>query len=223
MDMMFLYFIALIIPLIAQLKINGAYNKYKKINNKEKISGQEVARKILDENGLDNVHVVEVRGTLTDHYDSNQKVVRLSSDIYHGESIAAASVAAHECGHAIQDKDNYKWMIIRSNLVPIVNFMTYSAYVIFFVSLLLQMADFLLLAIVLVFISLIFQIVTLPVEFDASKRALVQLKDLNILEEREIEGSEDVLKAAAYTYVAAVLSSVINLIRLMMIFDDRRR
>lgn len=222
MDYTILYLLIIIIPLIAQAKIIGSYNKYKQVKNKQKLSGQEVARKILDYNGLSNVHIVEVKGTLTDHYDPSHKVVRLSSDIYHGETIAASSVAAHECGHAIQDKDNYKWMIIRSNLVPLVNFMTYSAYIIFFISILLQI-NYITYAIALVFLSLIFQIITLPVEFNASSRALKNLEELELLEKKEITGSKEVLDSAALTYVASVISQLLNLIRLLMIYNDRRR
>lgn len=224
MESIVLYILVLIIPLIAQLNINATYSRYKGEKNKKKLSGFEVARKILDENGLKDMYIVEVRGNLTDHYDPNQKVVRLSTDVFHGETIAAAAVAAHECGHAIQDKENYSWMNIRSMLCPIVNFMTYLAYILFFISILLQMADMLLLAIALVLFGLVFQLVTLPVEFDASKRANEQMDKLSLLDENEIEGTKKVLKAAALTYVASVLSSLLNLFRLILAYsDDRRR
>jgi len=181
-----------------------------------------VARKILDDNGLQDMYIVEVKGNLTDHYDPSQKVVRLSSDIFHGETIAAAAVAAHECGHAIQDKENYTFMKIRAFLVPIVNFATNMAYILFLISILLQMVDMLMVSIVVVFLSLIFQVVTLPVEFDASKRALKQLNDLKLLDKEEHEGSEKVLKAAAFTYIASVLSAILNLVRLLIYSDSRR-
>src|SRR5574344_1758544 len=112
---------SIIVVSYAQIRINSSYNKYKKITNNNKISGSEVARNILDSNGLNNIYVVETKGTLTDHYDPSRKVVRLSSEIFHGETIASLSVAAHECGHAIQDKEGYSFMRIRSMLVPIVN------------------------------------------------------------------------------------------------------
>ena len=111
--------------LFAQFRINSSYSKYKKVSSNKGMSGCEVARQILDSNGLSNVHVVEVKGELSDHYDPTRKVVRLSSDIFHGTSIASISVAAHECGHAIQDKENYTFMRIRSALVPIVNLVSY--------------------------------------------------------------------------------------------------
>ncbi len=223
MELIILYILALVIPLIASANIKSTYSKYKKIDNKKKLSGFEVARKVLDANGLKDMYIVEVSGNLTDHYDPNQKVVRLSTDIFHGETIAAASVAAHECGHAIQDKEGYKFMRIRASLVPIVNFVTYSAYILFFLSIFLQMLDMLMIAIIMVGFGLLFQIVTLPVEFDASKRALVQLKELNLVDKEEHEGSQKMLKAAALTYVASVLSSVLNILRLVLTYMDRNR
>ena len=222
MENIVLYLLVLIFPIIASINIDSTYNKYKRAKNKNKLSGFEVARKILDENGLKDMYIVEVKGNLTDHYDPSQKVVRLSSDIFHGETIAAAAVAAHECGHAIQDKENYTFMKIRAFLVPIVNFATNMAYILFLISILLQMVDMLMVSIVVVFLSLIFQVVTLPVEFDASKRALKQLNDLKVLDKEEHEGSEKVLKAAAFTYIASVLSAILNLVRLLIYSDSRR-
>ena len=218
MDLL-LYLLVLLIPLIAQINVSSTFAKYKQIANSKGLCGQEVARAILDANGLNNVHIVEVRGTLSDHYDSNQKVVRLSSDVFHGETIGALAVAAHECGHAIQDKENYTLLRIRAFLVPIVNLITYSAYIMFFVSLFLQMFDFILIAIAAVFMSLLFQLVTLPVEFDASKRAMKQLNKLSLVNKKEHDGAQATLKAAAWTYVAAVLSSMINLLRLLRYVD----
>ena len=218
MDLL-LYLLVLIIPLIAQINVSSTFAKYKQVANSKGMCGQEVARAILDANGLNNVHVVEVRGTLSDHYDSNQKVVRLSTDVFHGETIGALAVAAHECGHAIQDKENYAMLRIRAFLVPVVNLITYSAYIMFFVSLFLQMMDFILVAVAAVFMSLIFQLVTLPVEFDASKRAMIQLNKLSLVNKKEFDGAEATLKAAAWTYVAAVLSSMLNLLRLLRYVD----
>lgn len=223
MENIVLYLLILVIPLIATVNINSCYAKYKGIDNKKKLSGFEVARKILDENGLNDMYIVEVKGSLSDHYDPNQKVVRLSTDVFHGETIAAIAVAAHECGHAIQDKENYTWMRIRSMLWPVVNFGTYMAYILFFISILFQLIDFLMISIVVVLLGLIFQLVTLPVEFDASKRALKFLKKYDLVEKKEYEGTEKVLKAAAYTYVASVLSSILNLVRLLLLSSERNR
>ena len=123
MDMI-LWLLILIIPIIAQINISASYSKYKETKNSSNLTGFEVARKILDENGLENIYVVETAGNLTDHYDPNRKVIKLSSDIFHGDTIAAASVAAHECGHAIQDKEGYTFMRIRSFIFPLVNFVS---------------------------------------------------------------------------------------------------
>jgi len=217
-----LYLLILVIPLIASMNIKSTYKKYKKVDNKKKLSGFEVARKVLDANGLKDMYIVEVKGDLTDHYDPKQKVVRLSTDIFHGETIAAAAVAAHECGHAIQDKEGYSMMKLRSSLVPVVNFITYSAYIMFAISVIFQMFDLLMVSIVSVLFGLVFQIVTLPVEFDASKRALIQLKELNLVDNEEHQGTKKMLKSAALTYVAAVLSSLLNLLRLVMMYSNDR-
>ena len=215
--------IGTIIVLYAQAKINNAYSKYKKINNKKNITGQEVARKILDSNGLDNVHVVEVSGTLTDHYDPSRKVVRLSKDIFNGNSLAALSVAAHECGHAIQDKEGYGYMRIRSMLVPVVNFISYAGYFVLIITLIAGMTGYLIYGLLLVLASLLFQIVTLPVEFDASKRAKNQVLALGLIDNNEKQGVHSVLNAAAMTYVASVISAIINLIRLILMYGNRNK
>ena len=135
------------------------------------MTGFEVARKILDENGLENIHIVEIKGNLTDHYDPSRKVVRLSTEIFNGSSIASTSVAAHECGHAIQDKDNYNFMRIRSKLVPIVNLSSKLGYLAIFIGFIFSLFDLAIFGIVLLLAMLLFELVTLPVEFDASKRA----------------------------------------------------
>jgi len=217
-----IYLLILIIPAIASWNINSTYKKYKKIENHKKLSGFEVARKVLDANGLNNLYIVEVQGELTDHYDPKQKVVRLSTNIFHGETIAAAAVAAHECGHAIQDKEAYPMMRLRSSLVPVVNLITYAAYIMFALSVIFQMFNLLMVSIVSVLFGLVFQIVTLPVEFDASKRALKNLKELELVDTKEHQGTQKMLKAAALTYVAAVLSSLLNLFRLIMAYSNNR-
>ena len=223
MDYIILYLVILIVPAIASINIRSTYGKYKQQKNKNGLSGFEVARKVLDANGLEKLYIVEVKGELTDHYDPSQKVVRLSTDIFHGETIAAAAVAAHECGHAIQDKENYAFMRIRATLVPIVNLITYAAYIMFAVSMIFQIMDLMPVAFVSVLFSLVFQLVTLPVEFDASKRALVQLKELELVDNKEHEGTKKMLTAAALTYVASVLSSVANLLRIVLSYTNRRR
>lgn len=216
-----LFILGIIIVTFAQSRINSAYNKYRRKANKLKISGVEVARKILDANGLDKVHVVEVSGELSDHYDPSSKVVRLSHDIFHGETIAAMAVAAHECGHAIQDKEAYKPMRVRSMLVPIVNLITYGGYIVSAISLLAGITGYLKVGILMIVATLIFQLVTLPVEFDASKRALINLEKLNLVDSREKDFARDMLASAALTYVASFINSLLNLLRLVIMYRDR--
>ena len=223
MQFIILYLLILIIPAIASMNINSTYKKYKQIENKNKLSGFEVARKILDENGLEKIYIVEAPGELTDHYDPTQKVVRLSTDIFHGETIAAAAVAAHECGHAIQDKENYAFLRIRASLVPIVNLITYAAYILFAASMIFQIFDLMPVAFVSVLFGLVFQLITLPVEFDASKRALIQLEKLELVDKKEHEGTQKMLRSAAMTYVASVVSSLANLLRIVMSYTRGRR
>lgn len=218
---MLLFFAGIIIVIYAQIKINNSYTKSSKIKIKSGLSGVEVARKILDSNNLSNIHVVSVGGTLTDHYDPSRKVVRLSNDVFNNDSIAAISVAAHECGHAIQDKVGYTFMKIRSMLVPIVNFVTYIGYIVSIISLFAGITGYLKVGIMLIIVSLIFQLVTLPVEFDASRRAIEQLNKLGLIEKEENQNVKEMLSAAAFTYVASFISSILNLLRLVIMLGNR--
>ncbi len=218
----FLYLLIIIIPLIAQINISINYRRYMNVKNNKGISGFEVARKILDSNGLEDIYVVETSGELTDHYDPTRRVIKLSKDIFHGTSVAAISVAAHECGHAIQDKDGYVFMRIRSFLVPLVNLVSTFSWIVILIGMIAQLFNVFVLGIVLISVGLLFQIVTLPVEFDASKRGKELLRNLNIVEDEESTGVSRMLKSAAMTYVASVLTSVLEIIRLIIIFrsDD---
>lgn len=209
--------IVILIPLIAQIGVSGNYRKYKKVKNTKELTGYDVAREILDENGLGDIYIVETRGELTDHYDPTKKVVRLSSDIYHGKTIAAMSVAAHECGHAVQDKEGYTFMRIRSAIFPIVNVATSISYWIILLGFLFELLDLIYIGIALTCLGLLFQIVTLPVEFDASKRAGVFLKEYNLATEDESKGVKKMLGAAAMTYVAGVLASALQILRLILV------
>ena len=222
MDLILLIII-IAIPAIAQIGVTTSYNKYKKVENNNQMSGFEVARKILDSNHLDNVHIVEVPGNLTDHYDSSRKVVRLSSDVFHGTTVAATAIAAHECGHAIQDKEKYFFMCLRSLIFPVVRIGTMLSYIIIFVGVLAEILNIIYLGIALVGLGLVFQIVTLPVEIDASKKAGVQITKLNLASSDEKDGVKKVLAAAAMTYVAGVLASALQVLRLVLIFTNRRR
>lgn len=216
-----LFIIGFIIVLYAQIKINSTYGKYKNIKLNKNITGQEVARMILDSNGMNNIHVVETQGELTDHYDPRRKVVRLSKQIFHDNAIASVAVAAHEVGHAIQDKEDYIFMKIRSILVPVVNFITYIGYIVAFISLLAGITGYLKVSIIIILAALLFQLVTLPVEFDASKRGREQLVKLGIIDGSEEKGVKKMLDAAAFTYVASFISSLLNLLRLIIMLRDR--
>ena len=222
MDNIGLYFLALIIPMIAQIYVTSNYNKYKRINNDKKMTGFDVARMILDKNGLNNMYVVETKGNLTDHYDPKRKTIKLSSDVFHGSSIAAMAVAAHEVGHALQDKEGYFFMRVRSFIFPIVNLGTKFAYVILIIGLIANMMNLIWAGILLVGLGLLFQLVTLPVEFDASKRALKELETNIVVPSVDIKGTKAMLTAAAMTYVAGVLSSALEMLRLILIFTNDR-
>lgn len=215
--------IGFLITLLAQAWVNGSYSKYKKIGNHRGISGQEVARKILDANGLSNVKVVEVAGTLTDHYDPTKKQVNLSTDIYRDSSVASMAVAAHECGHAIQDKVGYTFLRIRHKIVPTVNLCTKLGYFVIFIGFLFGFFEIAMIGFILLCAILLFQLVTLPVEFNASKRAKEQLKQLEIADERGNSGVRNMLTAAAMTYVASLATTLLQLFRMLLIILSRRR
>lgn len=213
--------IAIIIVVVAQSKISSAYRRFRVIKNKKTMSGAEAARVILDANGLQEIYVVETKGELTDHYDPSRKVIRLSSQIFHGETIAALAIAAHEVGHAIQDKEGYSMMKIRSALVPFVNLVSYLGYFGIIISLFSGLTGYFMVSILVLCATLLFQLVTLPVEFDASKRAGVQLEQLMLIEPDEKQGITDMLKAAAMTYVASLVSNILNILRIIIMMQDR--
>lgn len=213
--------IGFILVIWAQVKINFAYSKYRKISNSTGLTGFDVARRILNANGLSNIEVYETNGNLTDHYDPSKKIIKLSNDIYHGTSIASCAVAAHECGHAIQDKENYIFFKIRSFLVPIVNFVSYLGYFGLLVSIIGGLTGYLKLSIIILLATVVFQLVTLPVELNASNRAKKQLDSLNLVAPSEDKGVRKVLSAAAMTYVASLISSLLNLVRLVLLLRRR--
>ena len=213
--------IGIVITLGAQLFVTSTYNKYKKVGNKKGLTGFEVARKILDKNGLSDIHVVETKGMLSDHYDPNRKVVRLSTDIFHGDSIAAISVAAHEVGHAIQHKKKYIFIRVRGLLFPIVNIGSKLGYFAILIGLFAGLTNLLWLGIISLLLLLLFELVTLPVEFDASKRAKNELKKEKLIENDEVEKTSNMLNAAAFTYVAALVTTLLEIARLILIARDR--
>ncbi len=222
--MYFILILSLVITIGSQIYISVKYNSTKKIKTMKGYTGRDIARKILDKNGLSHVKVVETSGELTDHYDPTSKVVRLSTEIYNSTSIASASVAAHECGHAIQDKDDYLFLRVRSSLVPITNFATNAGYFIILFGFIFSMMKLVVIGIILDVIILLFQVVTLPVEFNASHRALIQLKELDLVDSHECSKCRGMLVAAALTYVAAVATAILEILRLVLILrndDDR--
>lgn len=217
-----LYFLAIIIPIAAQIYVSYTYNRFKKVRNDFGLTGFDVAKKILEVNGLEKLYVVETQGKLTDHYDSSRKTIRLSSEVYHEESIAALAIAAHECGHALQDKDGYFFLRLRAMIYPIVSIGTKFAYVLLIIGFLFELMNMIIVAIALYGLGLVFQLITLPVEFDASKRALNMLRSLHICNQVGDDGTGKMLRAAAFTYVAGVLSSALEIIRLIAIFNRNR-
>jgi Zn-dependent membrane protease YugP len=219
---MILMLVAIAITIGAQRFVKSNYNKYKEMNLDKKISGFEIARMILDKNNLDNIHIVEVKGDLSDHYDPKNKAVRLSKDIFDGETVAAASVAAHEVGHALQDKDGYVYMRVRHALVPIVNLTSKIGYIVIVIGFVFSFLDLVWIGIFLLASALVFQLVTLPVEINASKRALVELTKIGVMSERELDGGKTMLRAAAMTYVASVAATILQLLRLVLAANRRR-
>ena len=220
MDMI-LMIISLVITLGAQLFVSGAYSKYSKVKNKKRMYGSEAARYILDKNGLKDVKVRRVGGYLSDYYDPRNKTVNLSSANYENASVGALSVACHECGHAIQDRVGYTFMRIRAALVPFVNFSSYAGYFAILFGCLFDSMNLIWFGIFSEMVILLFQIVTLPVEIDASKRAIKELDKYELLDKDELSGGKTMLIAAALTYVASVATTVIQILRLILTFGGR--
>ena len=217
-----LFFVSVIITLGAQIYVNSSYSKYSKVKTNHEETGEEVARRILDTAGLDDVVVFETSGLLSDHYDPRQKAVFLSSSNFNGTSIASVAVAAHECGHAIQHRDKYLFMNVRAALVPFVNISSYAGYFAILLGCLFGAINLIWIGILAECVILLFQVITLPVEFNASSRALIVLEKDNYLTKKELKGGKTVLTAAALTYVASVATTLIEVFRLILLFGGRR-
>lgn len=217
-----LIWIGLILTITSQIIVSSSYSRYKKKLNNKDLTGYDVARKILDKNKLNDIIILETKGNLTDHYDPARKTIKLSTDIYHGSSIASLAVAAHECGHAIQDKDGYKPMRIRSKIIPTVNICTRIGYIAIIVGAIFsyKLTE---IGIIILLALLAFQIITLPVEFNASKRALNELKTNRFLDKDETKDAKNMLLAAAFTYVASMLSTLLQILRGVLLFADKDR
>lgn len=219
---MLYWLLILIIPIAASANVKATYSKYSKISNVRGWTSDQVARKILDSNGLYHIRIERISGNLTDHFDPSANVIRLSESVYGQTSVAAIGVAAHECGHAVQHAENYAPITIRSKMVPITNFCSSVSYILILVGMLLSFNQILINIGIVLFLAVVaFQLITLPVEFNASSRALKTLESDAILEGEEVSMSKKVLRAAALTYVAALLTSIIQLLRLIAM--SRRR
>lgn len=216
-----LMLVIIVLPLYANIKINSTYSKYSKKQNSGKLTGKEVAEKILEMNGLSNVKVGRISGSLTDHYDPRNKTISLSDGIYNSNSISACAVAAHEVGHAIQDKERYSMLVFRSKLVPVVNFTSRLSSILVFSGFIFELLDFITVGAILLTVGLFFQLITLPVEFDASRRAKEELQKCGLIEKQDTKGATKVLKAAAFTYVAGFLASALQIARLLLISRNR--
>jgi len=222
--MYLIYFaIIVLIPLWAQMRVKNTFAKFSRVPTSTYRRGADVARDILNANGLYNVTVEEGRGFLSDHYDPRSKTVRLSSENYHGNSIAAAAVAAHECGHAIQDGEGYAFLRFRHMLVPVANLGSNASWILIMIGIFAHLSGLLLLGIIFMAAAVLFQLVTLPVEFNASNRAMKQVVSLRLVGDREQVEARKVLNAAALTYVAAAAVAVLELLRLVLIFTGMNR
>ena len=219
--------IGMLITLIASWRMTATFAKCERVASQSRLTGREVAERILRANGIYDVSVRPVSGRLTDHYDPRDKTVSLSEAIYGSTSVAAIAVAAHECGHAIQDNVGYVPLNLRSAFVPVANFGSRLSWPLIFVGFLLgygNISNILIqIGIAMFLLAVIFQIITLPVEFDASRRALIELENNEILLDKEDKSARKVLFAAAMTYVAAAAAGVLQMLRLMLLFSGRSR
>lgn len=218
-----LILIGVVISLFASAKMKSTFAKYSKVRSYTGMTGAQAAERLLQAEGIYDVRVEHISGNLTDHYDPKSKVLRLSDSVYQSTSVAALGVAAHECGHAMQHKEGYAPLKIRGSMVPAVNIGAQISWPLIFVGIIFSSLDFLIqFGIILFSFTVLFQLVTLPVEFNASRRALVALERNHILREVEIKSTRKVLTAAALTYVAAAAASILQLLRLLILFGGRR-
>ncbi len=223
-DMTYVIFVlpALLLAIWAQARVSSTFNRYSKIASQRGLTGYDAARKILDDHGLHSVRIERIAGNLTDHYDPRSNVIRLSDSVYGVNSIGAVGVAAHEAGHAVQHSEGYLPIKLRNSVIPVANIGSYAAFPLALIGILLS-SDFLINAGIILFSAVVlFQLVTLPVEFNASSRAIRVLGDSELLDRQEVRGVKKVLSAAAMTYVAAAATAVMNLLRLLVLTGRRR-
>lgn len=212
---------AMLFAMYAQGRINTTFNKYLKIHGSYGYKGYEIARRILDSNGLSDIQIELVRGHLTDHYDPRKRILRLSREVYEGSSIASAGVAAHECGHALQHSENYIPLSIRNAIAPLASIGSQTAFFFIIIAIILNKMQLFTLGIYLFSAAVIFQIITLPVEYNASSRAITALGNYDLIAPGEEKGAKKVLSAAALTYVAASVMAISQLLRLLLIRGRR--
>lgn len=222
------WYIVLVLPvMIASLIIQGimrfTYKKYSNVYVGTGITGAEMARRVLNENGVYDVSVSAIDGELSDHYDPRSRVIKLSREVYNGKSVSALGVACHEAGHAIQHAESYFPLVARNSFVPVVNVCSGISWFVLLIGLFMGSELMINLGIILFSTAAIFQFITLPVEFNASRRAIRALRDSNHLSDEEIQGTKRVLTAAAMTYVAALAASLASLLRLILITRGNRR
>ena len=224
-----MYYFIIVMPFVllslwAQIKVKSTFSKYSQVYNQRNMTGADAARRILDMNGLQHIPVERISGELTDHFDPKANVIRLSDSVYGSNSVAAVGVAAHEAGHAVQHAENYGPILVRNSIVPVVNIGAKLSLPLLFLGLILGVMGLVWVGIILFSLTTIFQLVTLPVEFDASHRAVKVLEN-GYLREDEVKGVKKVLSAAAMTYVAAMLTSAAQLLYYVFLFtgNGRRR
>lgn len=213
------------ISLIVSMILKGKFSKYSKIPLASGLSGKQIAEKMLRENGIYDVQVTAAQGFLSDHYNPVNKTVNLSPEVYTGNSISAAAVAAHECGHAVQHANSYNWLMMRSRLVPVVQLTSNLVNIVLIIGVIMAASGnttLLLVGIAMMAITVLFTLITLPVEFDASKRALAWLETTNVTNNAEYPKAKDALKWAAMTYVVAALAAVVTLVQYIMIYLGNR-
>lgn len=219
MNYLILILPAFILSIYAQMKVKSTFEKYSKVRSSRGYSGADVASNILRRNGMQGkVNIEGIRGKLSDHYDPRSRTVRLSENVYGQNSLAALGVAAHECGHAIQHEERYGMLEIRDKLVPATNFASSASFPLVILGFIINSAGFLFLGIILFSIVVLFHLVTLPVELNASRRAVVQLSEAGLISNNEVPAVKKVLGAAAFTYLAATLMAVANLMYYLSIF-----
>lgn len=208
----------LLLAMYAQAKVSSTYNRYKKVTSHSGYTGAQFARKMLNDNGLYDVTITQISGRMSDHYDPRANQVRLSAEVYNGTSIASLGIAAHEVGHAVQHATNYFPLTVRNLVVPVTNFSNSIYMLLIFIGIIMNSFSMIQFGIMLFAVIVIFQVITLPVEFNASRRAIATLGGDGVLDAEELSGAKRVLGAAAMTYVAAMVTAVLQLLQLLMVF-----